>query len=233
MSTKLQEAKKLIVSLKPKSPIAEQFRSIRTSIEFASVNTEMKVLIVTSSEQNSGKSLISSNLALTFAQKGSKTLLIDADLRNPSIKNYFYLPKGRGLSSLVKRKTSLEDVIYETEEKNLFILPPGFVVPNPADMLGSENMGELITILRQSFDQIIIDTPPILVATDAVVASTFSDGIIVVVRSGKSNKQNAKKALRSMNQSSTPIIGTILNDVKMSKHDYYYASKSNRREWTR
>ncbi|CAD5897498.1 maintenance protein tyrosine kinase involved in biofilm formation [Carnobacterium maltaromaticum] len=233
MAKKLQEAKKLIVSLKPKSPIAEQFRSIRTSIEFASVNTEMKVLVVTSSEQNSGKSLISSNLAVTFAQKGLKTLLIDADLRNPSVKNYFYLPKGRGLSSLIKRKTSLEDVIYQTDEKNLFILPPGFVVPNPADMLGSENMEGLITILRQSFDQIIIDTPPILVATDAVIVSTFSDGIIVVVRSGKTNKQSAKKALRSMNQSSTPIIGTILNDVKMNKHDYYYASKSNRREGTR
>lgn len=233
MARKLQEAKKLIVSLKPKSPISEQFRSIRTSIEFASVNTEMKVIVVTSSEQNSGKSLISSNLALTFAQKGLKTLLIDADLRNPSVKNYFYLPKGRGLSSLIKRKSSLEDVIYQTDEKNLFVLPPGFVVPNPADMLGSEDMEELIEVLRQSFDQIIIDTPPILVATDAVVVSSFSDGILVVVRSGKTNKQSAKKALRSMNQSTTPIIGTILNDVKMNKYDYYYASKSNKREWIR
>lgn len=230
MVSKIQEAKKLIVSLKPKSPITEQFRSIRTSIEFASVSTEMKVLVVTSSEQNSGKSLISSNLALTFAQKGLRTLLIDADLRNPSIKNYFYLPKGRGLSSLIKRKVALEDVIYQTDENNLFIIPPGFIVPNPADMLDSQNMKELIENLSQSFDQIIIDTPPILVATDAVVVSAFADGVLLVIRSGKTNKHAAKKAIRLMGQSSTPIIGTILNDVKMSKQDYYYTSKANRRE---
>lgn len=233
MVKKIQEAKKLIVSLKPKSAIAEQFRSIRTSIEFSSVDTQMKVLVVTSSEQDSGKSLVSSNLALTFAQKGLKTLLIDADLRNPSIKNYFYFPRGRGLSSLMKQKNSFEDIVYQTDEKNLFILPPGFVVPNPADMLGSSNMEALIEKLRQSFDKIIIDTPPILVATDSVVVSAFADGIIIVVRSGKTNKQSANKALRLMNQSSTPIIGTILNDVKLTKQDYYYASKENRRELSR
>ncbi|WP_317914163.1 CpsD/CapB family tyrosine-protein kinase [Carnobacterium maltaromaticum] len=218
-----QEMKKLVVSVEPKSTISEQFRSIRTSIEFASVNTDMKILVITSSEQNSGKSLVSSNLALTFAQKGKKTLLIDGDLRNPSIKNYFYLPKGRGLSSLIRGKTSIDDAIYPTNEKNLFILPPGFIVPNPADVLGSKNMGELLGELSQMFDQIIIDTPPILVATDAAVVSTFADGILLVVRSGKTKKESAKKGLRLMHQSLTPIIGIILNDVQMNKNeDYYY-----------
>ncbi|MEG2292881.1 MAG: CpsD/CapB family tyrosine-protein kinase [Carnobacterium sp.] len=219
----LQEMKKLVVSVEPKSTISEQFRSIRTSIEFASVNTDMKILVITSSEQNSGKSLVSSNLALTFAQKGKKTLLIDGDLRNPSIKNYFYLPKGRGLSSLIRGKTSIDDAIYSTNEKNLYILPPGFIVPNPADVLGSKNMGELLGKLSQLFDQIIIDTPPILVATDAAVVSTFADGILLVVRSGKTKKESAKKGLRLMHQSLTPIIGIILNDVQMNKNeDYYY-----------
>lgn len=219
----LQEMKKLVVSVEPKSTISEQFRSIRTSIEFASVNTDMKILVITSSEQNSGKSLVSSNLALTFAQKGKKTLLIDGDLRNPSIKNYFYLPKGRGLSSLIRGKTSIDDTIYSTNEKNLYILPPGFIVPNPADVLGSKNMGELLGKLSQLFDQIIIDTPPILVATDAAVVSTFADGILLVVRSGKTKKESAKKGLRLMHQSLTPIIGIILNDVQMNKNeDYYY-----------
>lgn len=220
----LRETKKLVVSEQPKSPISEQFRSIRTSIEFAATNTDMKILVVTSSEQNSGKSLISSNLAVTFAQKGRKTLLIDGDLRNPSIKNYFYVPKSGGLSSLIRRKTSIEDAIYPTKEKNLFILPPGFVVPNPADILGSKNMKQLLLELSKLFDQIIIDTPPILVATDAAVVSTFADGILLVVRSGKTKKESAKKGLRLMHQSSTPIIGVILNDVQMNKNEEYYYS---------
>lgn len=233
MVSKNKEGKKLIVSLNPKSPIAEQFRSVRTSIEFASVSNEMKVLVITSSEQNSGKSLISSNLALTFAQKGLRTLLIDADLRNPSIRNYFYLPKGKGLSNLIKRNVSFQDAIYQTNEKNLFILPTGFVVPNPADLLGSSNMKDLIAKLRLHFDQIIIDTPPVLVATDAVLVSSLADGILLVIRSGKSNKHSVKRAIRSINQSATPIVGTILNDIKMSKDEYYYGSKENRREHAR
>lgn len=229
MKKNRQEKDKLVVSISPQSPIAEQFRSIRTSIEFMAEEMEMKTIVVTSSEQNSGKSLTSANLSIAFAQKGLKTLLIDADLRNPTIKYFFDLPLKRGLSSIIKRKNAFEDVICETNQENLYVLPPGFVVPNPADMLGSQQMEELLFTLRESFDQIIIDTPPILVATDAAVVSTFADGILLVIRSGKTSKQHAKKAIRLMHQSSTPIIGTVLNDVKMSKNDYYYAAKAAKR----
>lgn len=224
----LQEMKKLVVLEDPNSPISEKFRSIRTSIEFATINMDMKILVITSSEQNSGKSLVASNLAVTFAQKGKKTLLIDGDFRNPSIKNYFYIPRGKGLSSLLRGKISISDAVHPTNETNLFILPPGFSVLNPADILGSKNMGELLDKLSQRFDQIIIDTPPILVATDAAVVSTFADGILLVVRSGKTKKENAKKGLRLMHQSLTPIIGVILNDIQMNKNeDYYYRLDGN------
>lgn len=216
------EAKKLIVSLKPQSAIAEQFRSIRTSIEFSIEDQDCQVIVVTSSEQNSGKSLVSSNLALTFSQKGKKTLLIDADMRNPSIKNYFYIPSRQGLSSVIRKKTRVQEYIFETNEKNLFILPAGITPPNPADLLGSISMKKLIQELRKSFDHIIIDTPPVLAVTDAILVSAFADGVVLVIRSGKTTKQNAKKVIRLLNQSSTPIIGSILNDVKMKLTDYYY-----------
>lgn len=221
----MNEAKKLIVSLKPQSAIAEQFRSIRTSIEFSTEDQDCQVTVITSSEQNSGKSLVSSNLALTFSQKGEKTLLIDADMRNPSIKNYFYIPSRQGLSSVIRNKANVQEYIFETNEKNLFILPAGITPPNPADLLGSISMKNLIQELRESFDHIIIDTPPVLAVTDAILVSAFADGVVLVIRSGKTTKQNAKKVIRLLNQSSTPIIGSILNDVKMKLTDYYYQNE--------
>lgn len=225
MIKKSWEQEKLIVGLAPQSQIAEQFRSIRTSLEFVADEIDMKVLVVTSSEQNSGKSLISANLALAYAQKGLKTLLIDADFRNPTIKHLFDLPQKRGLSSIIKRSRPYEEVISETNQNHLFVLLPGFIVANPVDMLGSSKMEALLKELRESFDQIIIDTPPILVATDAVVVSGFADGIVMIIRSGKTNKQTIKKAIRLVNQGTTPIVGTVLNDIKMSKSEYYYSDK--------
>lgn len=222
---KNNEFEKLIVDIKFRSPIAEQFRSIRTSIELSLGENQNQVLVLTSSDQNSGKSLVSSNLALTFAQKGKKTLLIDADMRNSSIHKYFYIPVKSGLSSIINKKDRLEELICTTKYKNLFVLPAGITPPNPADLLGSSYMEELILKLREEFDYIIIDTPPILAVADAIVLSVYSDGIILVVRSGVTKKQNAKKALRLLRQSSTPIVGSILNGVKLVMSDYYYQKK--------
>ncbi|MDZ5759253.1 CpsD/CapB family tyrosine-protein kinase [Carnobacterium maltaromaticum] len=220
---KNKEEYKLIVATNPESQISEQFRSIRTSVEF-SLLQDTKILVVTSSEQNSGKTLISSNLALAFAQKGKKTLLIDADMRNPSIAKYFYTPVKYGLSNLIRKKVKIEEAICETNEKNLSILSTGFFVPNPSDLLGGIGMKELIDTLRNKFDQIIIDTPPVLVAADATLVASHSDGIVFVVRAGKTNKYNAKKALRLVESSGTPIIGAVVNDVKMKKNENYYAA---------
>lgn len=148
-------------------------------------------------------------------------------MRNPSIKNYFYIPSRQGLSSVIRNKASAQEYIFETNEKNLFVLPAGIIPPNPADLLGSISMKKLIQELRESFDQIIIDTPPVLAVTDAILVSAFADGVILVIRSGKTTKQNAKKVIRLLNQSSTPIIGSILNDVKMTLTDYYYQTEED------
>lgn len=222
---KNDEIEKLIVGIYPQSAISEQFRSIRTSLELSLGKNQNQVLIVTSSNQNSGKTLVSSNLALTFAQKGKKTLLIDGDMRNSSIKKYFYLPYSLGLSSIITHGERLEEYICTTEYENLFVLPAGISPPNPADLLGSSFMEELIIKLRKEFDHIIIDTPPVLAVTDAIVLSAYSDGIVLVIRSGKNTKQNVKKTLRLLRQSLTPIVGSILNDVKMVQSDYYYKAK--------
>lgn len=222
---KNSEFGKLIVDINSQSAISEQFRSIRTSIELSLGENQNQVLVVTSSDQNSGKSLVSSNLALTFAQKGKKTLLIDADMRNSSINKYFYVPSKFGLSSIIKQTDRVEELICTTKYDNLFVLPAGITPPNPADLLGSSYMEELILKLREEFDHIIIDTPPVLAVADAIVLSVYSDGIILVVRSGVTKKQNAKKTLRLLRQSSTPIVGSILNDVKLVESDYYYQKK--------
>lgn len=225
VKVKNNEFGKLIVDINSKSAISEQFRSIRTSIELSLGENQNKVLVITSSDQNSGKSLVSSNLALTYAQKGKKTLLIDADMRNPSIHKYVYIPRNFGLSRIIKNKDRFEELNYITKYENLFVLPAGIKPPNPADLFGSSYMKELILKLREEYDQIIIDTPPVLAVADALLLSVYSDGIVLVVRSGVTKIKNAKKALRLLGQSSTPIVGSILNDVKLVESDYYYQKK--------
>ncbi|OEH80800.1 hypothetical protein BCR26_07220 [Enterococcus rivorum] len=216
-----EEGDKLVLVTRPLSVATEQFLSIRTSLDFIVEEDAVKVMVVTSCEQNSGKTLISANLAISFARGGKKTLIIDGDLRNPSLQRYFYCDRNRGLSS-IGDISQLKDNIFETEQENLYILPAGSININPADYFKSSKMKEIFNELRMHFDIIIVDTPPLLAVSDASVVSNYADGIIVVFRSGKTKLKNAKKTLRILEQSPTPVIGSILNDTNEFRDDYYY-----------
>ncbi|MBC1604747.1 CpsD/CapB family tyrosine-protein kinase [Paenilisteria rocourtiae] len=220
---KSTEPQKLVAKLSPKSPHSELFRSIRTNIEFSSVDKVMKSILITSSEPDSGKSLICANLAVVFAQQGKKTLLIDGDLRKPTVKKIFPEAVSHGLTGILTNKITITEAICDTDIENLYVLPAGIVPPNPSELLGSEKMKQVYAELYEIFDQIIFDTPPIQLVVDAQLLCSLVDGSILLVRSDHSSKDNSKKALEKLKTGSAHVIGSIFNNQKMKMEGYYYA----------
>ncbi|WP_088810290.1 MULTISPECIES: CpsD/CapB family tyrosine-protein kinase [Listeria] len=217
--------RKLIVETNPNSPITEQFKTLRTGIHFSSVDKEYKSILVTSPEPESGKSTISANLAICYAKQGSKTLLIDADMRKPTGHKTFGIRFNIGLSDLLTdNEIQPENVFHETEIENLMILTSGTIPPNPNELLASKKMGQLLASFAEEFDQIIIDTPPILASSDALVLTPYVDGAILVLRSDKTLKEHAKLAVQQLKNTQVSIIGSVLNYVKSNKNNYYYYS---------
>ena len=207
----------------PKSPISEAYRGIRTSIEFSNLDKEIKVINVTSSRQNEGKTTVTSNLAVTFANLEKKVLLIDGDLRNPSIHRMFGISNIHGLTDVLINNKTFADCINITKQKNLHVLTCGAVPPNPSEMLSSKRMKEFIAELREHYDYIFLDTPPIGVVTDAGIVSTFSDGCVFVVGAGDTDVEMAKIAKERLDKVGANILGAVLNkfETKASGYDYY------------
>ncbi|MBC6316287.1 CpsD/CapB family tyrosine-protein kinase [Listeria grandensis] len=220
---KTSEPQKLIAKLSPKSPHSEQFRSIRTNIEYSSVDKEIKSVLITSSEPDSGKSIICANLAVVFAQQGKKTLLIDGDLRKPTVKKIFPEAKTHGLTGILTNKITIQDAICDTDVKDLYVLPAGIVPPNPSELLGSAKMQQVYAELYEQFDQIIFDTPPIQLVVDAQLLCSLVDGSILLVRNDHSSKENSKKALEKLQSGKARVLGSIFNNNKMKMAGYYYA----------
>ncbi|AQY52609.1 capsular biosynthesis protein [Listeria weihenstephanensis] len=215
--------RKLITATNPSSPIAEQFKTLRASIHFSSVDKEYRSILVTSPEPESGKSTVSANLAVCYARQGSKTLLIDADMRKPTSHRTFGIPYNIGLSDMLTNNgADFGDLYHPTEIENLMILTSGTMVPNPNELLASKKMERLIKQFTEQFDQIIIDTPPILASSDALVLTPYVEGAIVVLRSDKTLKESAKVAVQQLQKTHVSIIGTVLNRVKNNANNYYY-----------
>ncbi|MBC1778785.1 CpsD/CapB family tyrosine-protein kinase [Listeria booriae] len=215
--------RKLIAATNPSSPIAEQFKTLRAGIHFSSVDKDYQTILVTSPEPESGKSTVSANLAICYAKQGKKTLLIDADMRKPTSHRTFGIHYNVGLSHLLAdSEIELEDVCHQTEIDNLMVLTSGALVPNPNELLASKKMEQLIQQFAEQFDQIIIDTPPILASSDALVLTPYVEGAIVVLRSEKTLKDSAKTAVKLLQKTHVPIIGTVLNRVKNHSNSYYY-----------
>ncbi|EUJ18233.1 protein-tyrosine kinase [Listeria grandensis FSL F6-0971] len=218
----VQESSKLITNLDPRSPYAELFRGIRTSIEYSSVDQALKSILITSSEPNSGKSITCANLAVVFAQQNKKTLLVDADMRKPTVKKIFPKASSKGLSGLLANKVKVEEAVCKTEIENLYVLPAGVIPPNPAELLGSNRMKQIYEELYAEFDQIIFDTPPIQLVVDAQLLGNFVDGSILLVRRDHTTKEASKKALEKLQSARANVLGSIFNDTKMKASDYYY-----------
>ena len=215
---------RLIAAAEIKNPVVEQFRTIRTNIDFASVaKGDIKTILITSSLSSEGKSTINANLAVVYAQQGKKVLLVDADLRRPTVAVTFGdKPNTVGLTNyLSDNKKEVTDVIKASGIQNLDIITSGPIPPNPAELLGSEIMTELINKLKSIYDLVIFDVPPFLLVTDAQVLLSKVDGAAIVVNGGKSNKSDLKRTYEILELSGVPLLGFIYNDKNNKKTGGY------------
>ena len=208
----------------PKSVISEQYRAIRTNIEYSNVDQNTKTILVTSSDKNEGKTTTVSNLAVSFANLNKKVLIIDCDLRNPSIHKMFKLNNIYGLTDILAKDRAVDKCIQKTELENLYVLTAGAIPPNPAEILSSEKMKNLIEDLKNIYDYIFIDTPPIGLVTDAGVLSSFIDGVVLVVKSESVEKKYLEETKKKLDAVDARILGAILNSYKSEQKDYNYYS---------
>ena len=225
---------KIISIRKPKSPISESYRGIRTSIEFSNLDKEMKVINVTSSMQGEGKSTVIANLAVNFANLEKKVLLLEGDLRNPSVHRMFNISNINGLTDILLNNKNFAECVHCTEVKNLHILTCGAVPPNPSEILSSKKMKDFINELREYYDYIFIDAPPIGIVTDAGIISTYSDGCVFVVGSKHCYIEMAKIAKKRLEDVGANIIGAVLNKFEAegngyNYYNYYYQHESGRK----
>lgn len=209
---------KLIVQNNPKSPISETYRAIRTNIQFAGAGKQLKYIAFTSSVPGEGKSTTISNLALTMAQDGKKVLLIDNDLRKPMQHKVFGL-LNKGLTNIIAMGLTFDEVVNKDVFPNLDVLTSGPIPPNPSEMLGSEKMSDILKEVGEKYDYILLDLPPILAVTDAAIVGHMADGIVLVVRSGITAPEEAKKRLEAGHAN---ILGVVLNGVPTEKKGYGY-----------
>jgi polysaccharide biosynthesis transport protein len=217
------EAVELVSQSRPQSQMAESYRALRTSLLLSHLGAPPKVIMVTSALPQEGKSTTSINTAVVLAQKGVKVLLIDADLRRPSIHKTLGMGPRSGLSNVLTGSSTLQQTIaVSTVLPNLHILPAGTPPPNPAELLASTNMKEVLDELRGQYDHIVVDTPPTLSVTDAVVLSPRADAIVLVIRSGQTTKQSLRRARDILTQVNARVSGVLLNAVDLSSPDYYY-----------
>ena len=200
------------------SPITEQYRNVRTSIQFAaSAGDPLKLLLVTSTEQEEGKTTLAANLAVVMSETNKKILLIDGDLRRATAGKYFNMRSSQavGLSTLLNNgRSSLNEAIQRTQVKNLDFLPAGPIPPNPSELLNSLRLNELFSELEDQYDAIIVDSPPLLVVTDAQIFSSKVDGVILVVRENRTKRNNLIKCKTLLERSKAHLIGVVYNGAK-------------------
>ena len=227
--------KNLITINDPKSPISESYRGIRTNIQFSNLDKNIKVINITSSKQGEGKTTILSNLATTFANLEKKVLILDGDLRNPTIHRMFELTNVCGVTNVLLEEKSFEECVHCTDTKNLHILTSGTIPPNPSELLASNKMIEFVNKLKESYDYIFIDTPPIGIVTDAGIISTYSDGCVFVVGAKEVEIEMVKISIDRLENVGANILGNILNKFEVSKNNsnyynnYYNKESSNKK----
>lgn len=213
--------KNLITLSDNKSIAAEAYRTLRTNIKFSSYDEEMKVITITSARPQEGKSTIASNVAITFAENENKVLLIDADLRRPTIHKNFKLPNSLGIVNAIMDQEKFDEVIHKDVVPGLDIITSGVIPPNPSELLGSKKSQRLIEKLRDEYDIIIFDSPPLLAVTDAQVLSSISDGTILVIQYGVTRKDELTQAKELLEKVKGNILGVVLGQVPAEDTKYY------------
>ncbi|MDV3426114.1 MAG: CpsD/CapB family tyrosine-protein kinase [Bacillota bacterium] len=227
----------LIIDKDPKSPISEAYRTIRTNIDFSSIDKEIKTILITSSEPEEGKTTTSSNIALAYAQADKKTLLLDCDLRKPRVHKMFKISGILGLTNIIVDNLKLSEIVYPFNE-SLDILPSGIIPPNPSEILSSNKMKIFLEEASVVYERIIIDSPPINVVTDTQILSGIVDGVILIVRSGRTNIDNANRAKELLLKAKANILGVVLRGIKTSHRkygpsEYYYYSEEGEKKKTK
>jgi len=218
-----KEAVELVTQVRPQSQMAESYRALRTSLLLSHLGAPPKVIMVTSALPQEGKTTTSINCAVVLAQKGVRVLLIDADLRRPSIHKTLGMGPRSGLSNVLTGSVSLDQAIARPSIlPNLQVLPAGTPPPNPAELLASPHMRDVLGQLRERYDHIVVDTPPSLSVTDAVVLSQRADAVVLVIRSGQTTKQALRRARDILARVNAKVVGVLLNAVDLSSPDYYY-----------
>lgn len=210
-----------VVEKKPKSIAAEAYRTLRTNIQYSSFDKEIRSIVVTSAEAAEGKSTVSGNLALSFAQNEKKVIIVDCDLRKPSVHKNFKISNLVGLSEVLIGKVQLEEAVQSRNEY-LDILPSGKIPPNPSEMLSSKTMINLIEKLKEKYDIIILDSAPLLAVTDAQILSREVDGTILVTRAGRTKRESVIEAKNLLIKVGANIIGIVLHAVENTRGKYYY-----------
>jgi len=215
----------LITHEDPKSPVAEAYRSLRTSLMYSSAGEQIKSILVSSPGPGEGKTTTVANLAITYANLGKKTLLLDTDLRRPVLHRVFNVNRDPGITHYLSAATDdFYSLIQTTEIENLHIVSAGVIPPNPSELLGSERMMNLVRKLEEEWDMILLDSPPLVAVTDATMISKEIDRIVMVVKSGGTDKGAFNRTLLALQNVEAPLGGIVLNAVtsKNSYGSYYY-----------
>ncbi len=219
----------LLIHSDSRSPLAEAYRHLRTSILLSTAGRAPKSLLITSSLPSEGKTTTATNTAISLAQTGARVLIIDADIRRPRLHSVFNIENRQGLSTLLASEladSDIDNIVQQDEKSKLFLLPSGPIPPNPAELIGSEQMATLLGMLQQKFTHIVVDSPPIASFTDGVLIASMVDGVILVVHAGKSSKQVVRRSRQLLNEIGAKIFGVVLNNVNLSTQDNYYYYQS-------
>lgn len=213
----------LVSYSEPMSIHAEQFRNIRTNIDFAMLDTDLSSLLVTSSVPSEGKSTIASNLAYVLSQTNKNVLIVDADLRKPTVHKTYRLNNQSGLTTLLSQPNlKFNQIVQRSSDLGLYLLPSGPIPPNPSELLSSGRMQSLMKELNENFDVVIYDTPPVNTVTDPLILANRVDGVVIVARQGYVKREQIRKSIDSLRKLDSNILGYVLNSVPLAKDHTYY-----------
>ncbi len=221
----------LIVHERPKSPIAEAYRSLRTNIQFANLDNNMKTILITSATPGEGKTITLLNIAIAMAQNKQRVIVIDCDMRKPRIHKILGISNKSGLAEYLMDGNNIDDYINRIFKLNIDVMTSGKIPSNPSELLHSNVMKEMVEFLEKKYDYVLFDSPPVVPVTDAVVMSSYIEGAILVVSSGKVSVDMVKKAKESLESSGVNLIGAVLNKIPVNnskeyKSYYYYYEES-------
>jgi len=208
----------------PRSPVAEAYRTLRNNVQLSNVDNPVRSLLVSSASQDEGKSTTLANLGVTFAQAGNRVVLVDCDLRRPTLHKLFGVPNDKGLTSMLLADQSAALPLLDTPVEGLRLLPSGPPPPNPSELLGSKRLEAAIARLQEEADLLLFDSPPVLAVSDAAVLARRVDAVLLVVSAGKTKRDQASRARQVFDRTGARILGVVLNNARLDASVYsYYA----------